>query len=587
MPIKHVFSQITRYKAVWLWFVKDAYWRFSGLTIKIILYMAASMALLVLALGVIYKYVDGLEQGKELVILSNTYQFQTSLELLFLVILGAGLLFGGSALLRYIAGVSALQLGRRYEEQCILRAASFLAITNKTESLAPWLSEAGKLIQSAPRFCGRVARLSIMAVLPAMTFIVTLALLAYLDPFVTLAVILIIAITIPFLYAVNVKGARYSRTLERTMPVASQARRKILDHCIEQDGFVSPDSDWMKAHTEKGPLFDNFNAYVGRLRAVANGMFVTQVMFGVGIVAIIWQMGGEIIETGSGWGTLATYLVALRINLASFSTASTNLTGVNRFYPQVHRYFSFVRDVNKVLKTTPETQQQYDATLGGILDEAPVETGEESTQEEFDWNGFIPKSYHRLAIEVPPSAPDWYVSLVVAEVFNDTTEKNVYIATSGNADIAFRKMLGIDDTDDEEGDLLDESMNDRNIETIESQEKGQPIAIVDEILSAAKSGYTLIVIELSEWLLLDNQSRSLLNKALIGINLILLSRDGAMIPGKHGVTFAIATDGKGMLIQSDISSFDKMVPMLEILRGKTSATQNSSSNEHDDEHLED
>lgn len=586
MPIKHVFSQITRYKAVWLWFVADAYWRFSGLVAKIILYMAASMALLVMALGMIYKYVDGLEQGKELNILTNTYQYQGSLELLFLVILGTALLFGGSALLRYIAGISALQLGRRYEEHCILRAASFLAITHKNESLSPWLNEAGKLIQSAPRFCGRVARLSIMAVLPAMTFVVTLALLAYLDFFVTLVVVLIIAISIPFLYAVNVKGARYSRTLERTMPVASQARRKILEHCIEHDGFISPESEWMKAHTKKGPLFDNFNAYIGRLRAVANGLFVTQVMFGVGIVAIIWQMGGHIIETGSGWGTLATYLVALRINLASFSTASTNLTGVNRFYPQVLRYFSFVRDVNNVLKTTPEAQQEYDATLAATTD-MQAETSDEAKPENFDWKSFIPNKNQRLALEVPASAPDWYIRLVIAEVFTDTAEKDVYIVTSSIKNDSISNMLDSDDIDDDEADFLGRTIGSDN-ESIESSDEDQTrFPIVEEILSAAKSGYGLIVIELSEWLLLDNESRASLNRALIGINLILLSRDAEMTPGKHGVTFAIATDGNGLLIQSGINSFDKMIPMLGILRGKAASAQEPANGEHDDEHLED
>lgn len=573
MPIKHIYSQITRYKAVWLWFVADSYWRFSGLVTKIILYMAGSMVMLGLALGLIYKYVNGLEQGQSLQILSMTYYYQSSIEILALVILGTALLFGSAAILKYLSGISALELGKRYEAYCMLRAASFLAISHKNESLNGWLSDSGKLLQSGPRFCGRVARLSITAVLPAMTFIATLIALAYLDVFVTIVVAMIIILSIPFLYAVNVRGARYSRALEAIAPGANQTRREIVDYCLNEPGYVSPETNKLVEFIHKGLLHDSFIAHIGRLRAVANGLLVTQIMFGIGIVVIMWVMGAEIIKSGNGWGALATYLVALRINLTSFSSTGTCLTGVNRFYPQILRYFSFVQAVNNFLiknnilvttGNTPRTNEQLDIPTT-------------ITNEIIEWRTFSPHKGHRISLEAPASCPDSYIRLIVSKVFNCADDPNhIYIVKQTEHSNSLCRLLDESGLDSDE-DLIENTFGNLPFEfdSIENEiEKNEEFKIksnpiVNEITSAAKSGHGFIVVEVSDWLNLDSDERRNINQALIGISLILLNRDSSINPGQNGTQFAIAVDGNGLLVQSGPYSFEKMHLVLEVLRSNT------------------
>jgi sugar phosphate isomerase/epimerase len=95
----------------------------------------------------------------------------------------------------------------------------------------------------------------------------------------------------------------------------------------------------------KGPIARHLDAYVGRLRANHNSELVTNTVTGIGVVLILASKGSHILATGQGWSELAVYMVALRVNLTSVTQASKTLTSVNRFYPQVARYFRFLQDM--------------------------------------------------------------------------------------------------------------------------------------------------------------------------------------------------------------------------------------------------
>jgi ABC-type multidrug transport system fused ATPase/permease subunit len=581
MTIAHLHLQISRYKSVWIWFVKDVYFRFLGLTAKIMLYMIGSMVMLVMSLGSIYFYIDGLEKGGEIYVFSASYQYQTSIEILLMVILLTGMMFSASAVLRYMSGIAALNLGRRYEEYCTVRAAVNLGMARKSENNQSWENEAGKLMRSAPRFCGRVARLSIMAVLPSMTFVVTFVVLAYLDYHVTAIVFLIIALSIPFLYAVNVRGARFSRELELTIPAASKVRRDMLDYCSERKNIVVSESDLMRDYVDKGPLHTSLSAYIGRLRTVADGTFITQVMLGVGIVVIIWIMGREIIQTGSGWSALATYLIALRINLASFSSVGVKVTGINRFYPQIMRYYSFVTRDRKGLID----QDHVDEGIG--MQEAngnPDIDLEELIKERpsYDLNEFLNDKHKRVSMLIPEGAPDDFIKDIIADVFSCTSRDGIHIVKS-IANIKHSSEYSREDADVHSNEI---SGNDSPKFLSESINAGADpnvvnhVCFVESVCSAITNDYPYIVIEMFDWLGLTRNNRKYLNERLKETTVVLLVRDGNLAESKHRAKFIIVTDGDSLLVQCGIDSYGKMEKIINAI-GYRSVID--SGVDHDDE----
>lgn len=350
-------AQMRRYRTVVDWFARDAYGRFRGRLMLILAFSLLAMGGLMGALGIIFFYVRALEEGAVLAYGGYEFVVRESAFLLVAAATAGLLLFIASFAFRYLAILQALAIGREYESFCARRAIALIGAHGGRPEARTWEDEAGRLIKSDPRFCGRVARITVNMILPALAFAGTFTILIWLDPVLTLVMVVLLAAALPFLYVVNVRGARHSNAMEKRAKAATDRKRELVTLNAERGEPIDPESPEMARPFRKGPIARYLDAYVGRLRANHNSELVTNVVMGIGIVVILASKGSEILATGQGWGELAVYMAALRVSLTSVTQASKTLTSVNRFYPQVARYFRFLQDMEGLPAGEPSTHQ--------------------------------------------------------------------------------------------------------------------------------------------------------------------------------------------------------------------------------------
>lgn len=331
------------YRIVAGWFWRDAFVRFWGKSVTVLVFSVLSIGFLLLALGKVLAYARALENGSTIEFLGYSVIPRQSMTLLMVVAIGACGSFALSFGFRYAGKIKALSLGRSYEEFCAKRAIALLANHGGHPEAREWVDSAGKALQGDPRYCGRVARITIGIVLPVLTFLGTFAMLLWLDARLTIIVLILMGGALPILYAINVKGARHSVAMENYAKPAGKAKQELLELAAKGDGQTTPHSPEIEKAFAKGPIARHLDAYVGRLRASDNSELLTNILMGLGLAIILAVKGAELLAYGQGWSELASFMIALRFNLQSATQASKILTGVNRFYPQVGRHCRFVR----------------------------------------------------------------------------------------------------------------------------------------------------------------------------------------------------------------------------------------------------
>lgn len=346
-------ERVASYRTVVAWFARDAYGRFRGRVLLIVALGLLSMGGLVGALGVVFFYIDALEDGATLAYGPIALTPRESPALLAAAAAVALSLFAGSFIFRYMANLQALAIGRLYEEHCARRAIALIGTYGGRPEARAWADKAANLFQGDSRYCGRVARITVNMILPVIAFVTTFTVLMVLDPLLTLIIIVLLAAALPFLYVVNVRGARHSKAMERHAKGAGARKRELLTASAETGEPLDAESPRMRNAFAKGPIARHLDAYVGRLRASRNSELVTNIVMGIGIAVILGTKGSQILASGQGWSELAVYMIALRFNLTSVTQASKTLTSVNRFYPQVARYFRFVRDMENLPAQAP------------------------------------------------------------------------------------------------------------------------------------------------------------------------------------------------------------------------------------------
>jgi hypothetical protein len=332
---KNLPSTFARYKDVASWLLHDAYWRFRPTFLTALFLSGASLTVQFAALGVIYKYLQDNQGGELVSIRGHTFEPQSSPTLLAIAAGTVLVLFGGGIILGYWGRVRALALGRAYEEFCSRRAIALVNGRTGT-SFGPGERLA---IHGDPRSCGRVARILIEAVLPALFVIVSTVVLIVLEPMVTFWLGLLVLAAGPFLYLVSVRAAGFSQRMERTAgPAAAAKRAFIRTDCGPRDA----EDHQLKEAFRSGPLAENLNAYVGRRRAVEESRLITGLLMATALALILGQQGAQILTSGQGLSSLAVYLITLRLQLGNLSKVMRVLTSVNRFYPQIARHRRFL-----------------------------------------------------------------------------------------------------------------------------------------------------------------------------------------------------------------------------------------------------
>ena len=378
-------TRAQRYAHLLRWIAVDSLWRYRGTSFLFLTAGMGGLVFQVAALGVAVIYAQMLEHGWVVTLLGRQVEARSSVVLL--AVCGTGVLVALllSAYLTYVSGVQSIRLRRRYQVFCSLRALRLLAsgfpVWPPPDKRQANLGEIMKLVRGDAAFYGRVAQMFIQAVVPAVTSILAVGALLYLEWLSTLAVLLATLVSTVFHYRASVTAVEGSRLMEQYAPQASRAYREQVN-ALRGSTVVSDAEHETGDETffQSGGVRAFLDARDRRMRALESSKLVSNACFAIIVFIVLLGLGMSIIVEGRGWGRLIVYLLALRYGLVGLRSLATTITSINRFYPQLRRYRDFVEMSATRSGVRPEPLEAYQVratadALGGSEESATFTAG--------------------------------------------------------------------------------------------------------------------------------------------------------------------------------------------------------------------
>ena len=348
-------GQARRYLSVFSWLLADSmrsqpvHWRIIiGATI-------ISLAANVGAVAVIYWYVRLLESNASVEWFGKTFAARGSIEMLIVTVAGLLTLLQLYAVSQYVARSHAIRASRLFEERCSgdALAASCRLPDPRARQAEEILAECQliHLVTMNARYCGMAVRLLANGVGALLVFMVSLAVLFWLDAFMTSIVVLvgfvIVAAQYPPVKAAAAEGKRWAETRKSVnKSVASLLRG--LNAVPRHAAVAGPDSDSGR-FLNSAQVQQNLDAWEGRLRAIDRSTLTMQLGGGALLAGLILFVGLSFIRGEPDWAELIVYVTMLRLLLANLTSLFRALTGVSRFYPQIQSYRDFMRSATLTL----------------------------------------------------------------------------------------------------------------------------------------------------------------------------------------------------------------------------------------------
>lgn len=358
----------------------DSIWRFKKDSYIILLtgFFGASFQLWTIALAIYYA--RALEKGK--IINLFGYEFQTRTSIILIFLLGMGVLFSLllSAGLIYFSRIKTIALMRRYEEFCIKRI--LFLFDSCTKIWVPPDQGFGnnrtifRLVRTDSRNNGRVLGALFVVFSTIITLLMSVSILSYINIYLTCLMFVFFGISSFFQYRINIAGIRNSTLMENYTRDAMLEYNQIVNRqkCISIP--LSWDELWFERKIfSAGKIKQYIEAYIGRLKAVENSQFISNVLFAITIFVLLLALGIRIIIKGDNWSNLIVFLIALRVVLVNLKQISKQITSINRFYPQVKRYFQFIKHTE-----TPAKNEYLHPACYTVIANNPIEDSLKSWQ---------------------------------------------------------------------------------------------------------------------------------------------------------------------------------------------------------------
>ena len=280
-----------------------------------------------------------------------------------------------SAWLIYFSKTKTIALMRKYEEFCAKRIFSLFG-----SSIKVWKPPEQsfnndrtifRLVRIDSRNNSRALGIILAIAVPTIILLVSICTLFYTNIFLT-CLMLVFGIASFFQYKINIVGVRNSTRMENY----------VRDYGIEYNQIIQRQKNLSNPLPENEAWFENGlfasdrikryrDAYAGRLKVLETSHFVSNILFAIAIFMLLLIMGTRIIFKADNWSSLVIYLIALRYVLVNLRQLSRQITNINRFYPQIKRYFLFLKHTetsreNRTLDTVSYTIQAASSTENSL-----------------------------------------------------------------------------------------------------------------------------------------------------------------------------------------------------------------------------
>jgi ABC-type multidrug transport system fused ATPase/permease subunit len=353
---------LARYASFLRWLLLDSLWRKKYLTLVILGTGFLGVAFQVKVFGLVVYYAQRFSSGEKINFAKYTFDPRTSIELLLTGSIAVVILLFLSTLCTYFSRRSTLRMGREYEEFCAKRVFCLLGKGNDVFSADEEVkgeSYLYRLAKTDSRYANRVLRMMLSLVIPSITLLVAIAVLFYIKHSLTLIVTLLAGVFLFYQYRASRQAARHSKEFETLTSASARGYRTLIQHFRQQPANQTG-RDMVEHLFAGGPVKKQLDSYEGRLRSVENSRLISGIFMSMILGFILLVMGMDIIHSGIGWGSLLVYLLALRFAMTNLQTVFSQITGINRFYPQVLRYFLFVQSYFPEVKSRTYPLDRYE-----------------------------------------------------------------------------------------------------------------------------------------------------------------------------------------------------------------------------------
>lgn len=345
--LQNILENIKKYQSVIAWILQDSILRFKKKVFLIVISGFLGVALQLQTIALVFYYAKALETGKIINILDYNINIRDSK--LILIALGIIILISLiiAAWLNYYSRNRLLKLWRIYEEFCAKRVFHILA--EKRLRLSFFYQEIIdddtrllKIVRTDSRYCGRVLEIVLSIFTPSVTAVISSGALIYINPLLTVLLILPLTITIFFWYRASRKASNNASLLEQYSSNSSTEYRSLI-RWFKQDVYSLPTSyiENLYNHLENSRGF--LDAFEGRLNSLAKSDLASNIFLAITIFIILMVLGWNIISQQAGWGELIVYVFALRYSLFNLRQVTQKITAINLFYPHIKRYFHFLK----------------------------------------------------------------------------------------------------------------------------------------------------------------------------------------------------------------------------------------------------
>lgn len=311
-------------------------------------------------LGAIFLYVRLLEQNQVIVLPGFSLQPRESVLLLG-VFIGTVLLgLSTIAVSQYVARTAALRMHRRYQEESTRTA---LRVSGQLPN--PCAPEVAALLGATglrpyyieyPRSCGWTMRF-IANAFPALTlFAVAFVLLLWLDPRVTLLVVLLGVLLVAAQYPSSLFAAHASNVVDQTRVEFLRKLQGLAARIDQSPPDTAPDATLAEDIDRfyELPIAVRYqDAQQNRFWALELSALTMQTGGAVALAFILFTIIRDLLLDGGDWATLAVYAALLRQLLGTATDVFRAVTVFSRFSPHINAFRQLIAAVEGGHPCTP------------------------------------------------------------------------------------------------------------------------------------------------------------------------------------------------------------------------------------------
>jgi ABC-type multidrug transport system fused ATPase/permease subunit len=158
-----------------------------------------------------------------------------------------------------------------------------------------------------------------------------------------------------FLYPLTLRASKSANDLEKAQTVLKNEIRKLNEDSAEQKATRLKSSDEIA------------RVFLMRRRVLTELVFATEIGVTIILGIVVFYMASQALAGREQWAIFIAYVGALRMTLSGAALAVRAFASVSRFYPQIVRYYLFVKEMRKIDATPLAKVRRGDRLILGTL----------------------------------------------------------------------------------------------------------------------------------------------------------------------------------------------------------------------------